>query len=412
MRILAITYAFSPISAPATFRLLKWFTYMRECGHHVSVICVDPDSAIVPVDRALEQLVPEGLDVHRAPSPEERWPYRLLRLARPWLLPVFEPYKREWYKAAVSALRKVPLPSYDVVFTCSQPAICHVIGLWLRKERQLPWIAYFSDPWSDNPYQAASSRRWRRYNAAFERKVIHSADRIVFSSEETRRMVMKKYSQGLERKSQTLDHCFVPQWFDLVKTVDSRPRSKIEVVLTGTFYGPRSPIPVLEMILEHSERGAIQERLRLNFYGKMSLADARNPVWDESHGLAVAHGPVDYLDSLSRIRAADCLLLIDAASDAEGTSVFFPSKLAEYIGSGRPILGVTPRQGTTARILRDIGCKAIDSKDKQSLMTALQRMADGHLPTAPDLRHAARFHYQLVGRKLVEFLNPAYLTDE
>ena len=66
------------------------------------------------------------------------------------------------------------------------------------------------------------------------------------------------------------------------------------------------------------------------------------------------------LTSLALMKNADYLFLIDAAVPSNRQSVFFPSKLAEYLGSGKPIVGLTPKQGATARILRELGHHAVD----------------------------------------------------
>lgn len=48
---------------------------------------------------------------------------------------------------------------------------------------------------------------------------------------------------------------------------------------------------------------------------------------------------------------SDGLLIMDAPADL---SVFLPSKLIDYIGAARPILGITP-PGTSSDLIRKIG---------------------------------------------------------
>ena len=68
-------------------------------------------------------------------------------------------------------------------------------------------------------------------------------------------------------------------------------------------------------------------------------------------GLITFKSTVSYLDSLSLMTSADGLLVIDAPA---ATSVFLPSKLIDYIGSGTPILGITP-SGTAAKLITELG---------------------------------------------------------
>jgi glycosyltransferase involved in cell wall biosynthesis len=56
-------------------------------------------------------------------------------------------------------------------------------------------------------------------------------------------------------------------------------------------------------------------------------------------------GRVNYEVSLDHIFSASACLLIEANMDQ---GIFFPSKLADYIACGKPILSLSPRNGTVA----------------------------------------------------------------
>jgi hypothetical protein len=58
-------------------------------------------------------------------------------------------------------------------------------------------------------------------------------------------------------------------------------------------------------------------------------------------------GSVDYLKSLELMKTADYLILIDAPSETK--SIFFPSKLVDYIGANKPIVVISP-DGTSRRV--------------------------------------------------------------
>jgi hypothetical protein len=51
------------------------------------------------------------------------------------------------------------------------------------------------------------------------------------------------------------------------------------------------------------------------------------------------------------MKSADGLLVIDAPAE---TSVFLPSKLIDYVGAGRPVLGITP-PGTASTLITSLG---------------------------------------------------------
>lgn len=80
-------------------------------------------------------------------------------------------------------------------------------------------------------------------------------------------------------------------------------------------------------------------------------------------------GSVPYLKSLEYILNADVLLLIDAPS--EGPSVFLPSKLVEYIGSGNLVLGITPFQGASANLIRKLNGIVVGPEDIEGVERAI-----------------------------------------
>jgi hypothetical protein len=91
---------------------------------------------------------------------------------------------------------------------------------------------------------------------------------------------------------------------------------------------------------------------------------------------------------------ADVLLVIDAPSD--GPSVFLPSKLIDYLAFRKPILGITPERGATARLLRRLECPVAPPDDLTGISSALadlvRRHRDGTLRVAGSFdRVAAEF---------------------
>ena len=80
-------------------------------------------------------------------------------------------------------------------------------------------------------------------------------------------------------------------------------------------------------------------------------------------GLITIKPPVSYQESCSLSAAADGLLMIDAPA---ARSVFLPSKLIEYVGAGRPILGLTP-PGAAANLIRELGGWVADPTDDNAM---------------------------------------------
>jgi glycosyltransferase involved in cell wall biosynthesis len=254
----------------------------------------------------------------------------------------------------------------DVLITFGSPMSDHLVGLALKERLGLPWIAHFSDPWVDNPF-APSDPVTRAINRRLERKVISAAEKVVFTSEETVHLVMKKYEVGWRRKVQ-----IVPHAFDSTRFRDRQPgnkNGKITIRYLGDFYGPRTPAPLFNALrLLLTVNPGILDDVCFEIVGTLGDLQLESFGLDSlPAGLVTLSSPVSYLDSLSLMASASGLLVIDAPA---AESVFLPSKLIDYLGAGRPVFGITP-PGTAASLIRKLGGWVCDPTDIKQIAEEL-----------------------------------------
>lgn len=398
MRILTVIYCYPPLLFPATMRCLKIVKGLRDCGAEVEVVTVDPETFVFPeeglTDPDLVQLIPPGVVNHSIRSWESNPLVKALKAVGPLrslLYRAFEPRKKEWIYPALRHLRRSGLERFDLILTCSQPHCNHLLGSRLKRMTAKPWVAFFSDPWTDNVYASFESEKVRRYHLTMEGEVMREADLVFFNSSETADLVLRKYPAATASKCGVLPHSFVPQWYRMGE--GGAPRTgKIRLVQTGHFYGPRTPMPLLKALADLSRSLRLEEMLEFHFYGSMD--DTYQRFMTEHRLDRVVHlmGTVPYLKSLAVMNEADFLLLIDAPLTETAQSVFLPSKLVDYLGSGKPVLGITPAAGTSARVLRETGNFVCDIHDERAIRSMLERVASGTLRPAP--RPEAVRHYE------------------
>jgi hypothetical protein len=108
---------------------------------------------------------------------------------------------------------------------------------------------------------------------------------------------------------------------------------------------------------------------------------------------------------------ADVLLVIDAPSS--GPSVFLPSKLIDYLPFRKPVLGVTPEPGASARLLRRLGCPVAPPDDVGAIASTLAdlilRWRSGTLDVGESFdRVAAEFDIRHTTRLLHDVLIRAF----
>ena len=117
----------------------------------------------------------------------------------------------------------------------------------------------------------------------------------------------------------------------------------------------RSPRLLLEgvKILKAKDEN-LSKKVVFNFYGNMSDSDKLYIINNELLDVINIKKGVDYLKSLEIMTSSDYLLHIDAnISEITNENIFFAAKLADYLGSKKPIIGITMLDGISADILRE-----------------------------------------------------------
>jgi len=254
----------------------------------------------------------------------------------------------------------------DILVTFGHPMSDHLIGLEIKKLYGMPWIAHFSDPWVDNPLNKLDPLT-KAMNLFLERKVLQAAERLIFTSQETVDLVMAKYPKEWRAKVRVLPHAFDSQ---LYPKPSRDPHSKIVIRYLGNLYGHRTSKPLfkaLRYILSSDPPSLADVCFEIIGYRPRwsSKLDSLNGLPET---LVITKPPVNYLESLSLMASADGLLVIDAPAEK---SVFLPSKLIDYIGASRPILGLTP-PGAAATLIAKLGGWVADPSNDTALIETLQ----------------------------------------
>ena len=369
-RILALAGMMPPLVFPRSLQISRLLKALNASGWESTVITRLPESLPqATLDAELAILYEGGYrslsidtreDVQASPVPRRLW--RKIR-------PVTDIDDDNWRLRAYSTLRKEAASgSYDVLVTFAQPWINHRIGLRLkRRNRTLPWIAHFSDPWFDSPYaKYADSETATRVRIA-EQQVIEAADAVIFVTERTADLVMSKYPASWRDKVHVVPHGYDA---NLIPHIPVRERAPevMRIVHTGNFYGLRRPEAVLAAIARLIGTEQTKLPFLMEFVGGVE-EDLRRTT--EEMGLAdvvTFSGPAGYLDSLAAAASADLLLLLDAPAEE---NVFLPSKIVDYFMLKQPVLGITPIRGSSADVLRRTGCAVVAPDDIAAIASAL-----------------------------------------
>lgn len=364
--LLAVSWELPPMYGPRGAQVWRSLNALGERGWRSTVISMAPRRGAPHWRDGRGAEPPAGTQVLRVPSPEEWTVLRALWRIAPALRQLPDA-QRVWVGGAVrSARRAASATPFTGLLTFAQPWSDHLVGLRVHRETGLPWVAHFSDPWVDNPYARAAAwqvARWQR----METNVIREATAVVFVTEETADLVMRKYPAGLRAKAFVVPHGFQPI---AVPSATERRPGPLRLVHTGRFYaGVRTPSALLQALALLHRREPLDGAIALTFAGPHGSPFAEEAARLGISALATFQGRMTREDAEALAQDADALLVIDAPS--VGPSVFLPSKLVDYLPMRKPILGLTPAQGASATLLRRLGGVVAPPDDVEAIAAAI-----------------------------------------
>ncbi len=285
-----------------------------------------------------------------------------------------------WFPSAVfRAVQIARRHQPDVIWSTYPIVTSHLIARATSKITGLPWIADFRDSMTDSDYPPPGMRR--KLIERIESKVVHSANRVVFTAPGTRSMYASRYPTVPAERWRIILNGYDQEKFSLAEHLPVKQRSARLVLLhSGCIYPQeRDPTALFEAIGQLHDAGQIspeQVEIRLR-------ASAHDDVFRPKikklgiEGLVTLAPPIGYVDALAEMLQVDGLLLLQAAS----CNHQIPAKAFEYIRAGKPILALTDGKGDTAQLLSsfDAHVAPLDSVGDiaRALLSFFQRLRRG-----------------------------------
>jgi hypothetical protein len=385
-RVLLITYYFPPSGGPGVQRMLKFARYLESFDWEPVVLTVR-DGAYPARDPTLTDEIPATVGVHRTSSWDPyRWYARFMgkdpdeavsvgfldddepgikeRLARWVRANIFLPDARVgWVPFAVRRGQKLLSDqSIDTIVTSGPPHSTHLIGRMLHRWSGVSWAADFRDPWTDiDYYSELPMTRWARFiDRVLERTVLDDADRIISVSRDWCRLLGEKTTTP----TVLIRNGFDPEDFESI-----RPAASDGFVIShvGNLLPARNPEELWRVLGRLYRSGEISE-LRIRFVGNVD-GSVRRSV--KNAGLRPVTEYVPYVPhekALAYMVGSTLLLLTINRSGGSEFEGHIPGKLYEYLGSGRPVLGIGAERAEVARILEETnGGKMVDFGDAAAI---------------------------------------------
>jgi len=234
---------------------------------------------------------------------------------------------------------------------------------WLKlKYPSLSLIIDFRDGWTSTGIFRAKSFIQRRWQDYIEKKVILSADGVIFISLGLKRFYLNKYNKSLPYSEIIFNGYSKRYWTNINEkkininffTQKHRP-CIIKYVGTISFNAKtvRSPFNIFLALESCLKKGTISSSdFILSFTGLIGNTEVLNDFPLLKKNIQI-NGPVLPSNALKEMKNADFLLLTHKKE--EGAEEVLTGKIFDYLRAERPILAVTTNNCGVKKFLDDLG---------------------------------------------------------
>ncbi len=367
-KVLIVTYYWPPAGGPGVQRWLKFVKYLRDFD--IEPVVFIPKNPSYPIlDETFSEDIPDDITIIKQPIFE---PYEFAKIfskkktkkiskgiiakekqsfVEKLLLYIrgnfFIPDARKyWVKPSVKFLKKyVKEHQIDTLITTGPPHSLHLIGLQLRKQLDIKWLADFRDPWTTIGYheKLRLTKKSHEKHLSLESEVLQNADKIVTTSFTTKEEFSKLTQKPIE---------VITNGYDVEKYAPTLMDKKFTLSHIGSLLSERNPVVLWEVLAELIQsREDFAKDFQLQFAGVISerIQRAISEVGLDGH--TTYFGYVSHQRVLQLQRASQLLLVIEI--DAEKTKGIIAGKLFEYMAAERPILGLGPKDADIAKIIQE-----------------------------------------------------------
>ena len=374
--------AFPPALDAGAFRPSGFARYLPEFGYLPVVLSQKPSESD-RTDPGLLDGLPEEVAIHHIAREPGRDAHDWLRMASQLVRPaevICGKQKKAWSNALVeritnrlpqlhkrerlkrefvhSGLKIIEEVQPSLIWATAPPMGTIKAADELSRRSGLPLVIDIRDPISYGLQSTFYNDHQRRYVRACETSLLKQASRAVFVSPLTQACMEARYPMFVEKFTTINNGLDLADDRDAANAGSTVRNNRMTICFAGTIYLTkgqvfRDPTVLMDaMQILAREQPNIANDICLRFIGDcpgvIALAEERNLA-----GLIEADGMVDYATCKQMMREADVLLLLQTIS-GDGKDVI-SGKLYDYLGTGKPVLGVVPEGGGDEWLMLDSG---------------------------------------------------------
>ncbi len=284
----------------------------------------------------------------------------------------------------------------ELIYSTGGSASAHIAAFHIAKATGLPWIAELQDPLIHDKEYHRNKRAFRYYHN-LETMIRKNSCATLFMCDSAKENCNAR--TGIKANSHTVypgakEHALPPAAFAAKDNICNFSHF-------GSLGGSRSAeflIPALQKSIEQNPE--FRNIIKLNLYGTCDTKSHKFIANFPFPDIITFHGKIPREKALQLMALSSCLVLIQNTEFYSSETI--PSKLYEYMLTGRPVLGLTYHNREIDRLLLAEGHFSVAADNMDAICTAIttitNRQQSGQLqqPHSPSPWTAGRAVDQLL----------------
>ena len=234
-------------------------------------------------------------------------------------------------KASKVGMEIVEKENIDVIISMHEPPSSHLCAYKIKKKfKDIPWIAYWSDPWLKDSTRENSIFIKKAIEKRMEANVIKLSDRHIFVTEANREDYINTYKLN-PNDTFIVTRGFDKELFDRLRKKEKPlflKDDKVNIIYTGEIFERlRNIKPFIQAVLNIKEKyEELYNKMNIVFFGNIDDEKAKNML--KSIDIATVEGRIPFEDALTYMLNSEVLLLFGNKASKQ-----IPGKIYEYFGA-------------------------------------------------------------------------------
>ncbi len=257
------------------------------------------------------------------------------------------------------------------MYSTGGSASAHIAALLIKRWTGCTWIAETQDPLVHDHGWRRGKRVLQVYKV-LEKKICQHADAFVFLVHAAMQHCSSR-TEGQCRGAVVYPGS-IPDLFQQQFTKGAR----CHFAHFGSLAGTRNLViffqALHQILIRHTGNDGLRDKVRVDVYGSFDEDSEREMERLELSDLVIRHGTVSRQKALTAMQQTDCLLVIQNIIYFSCETI--PSKVYEYLLTGRPIIGLVYKNEELDNMLREHGHQAVPAENVQAIAEAVEKILD------------------------------------